>query len=282
MSYEPFLYPLLAALVMAMLAWLLGGRRGNVRVTWAAAAAWGLAFVAAYYGLKGDFAPFQPRESMHWLFWAVVLAIPLGSLHGWKFSVPHFLLGSVLLMSFVWLASAPLRKHEWNEVDAFQIPMLVGAIGSVALVLQSDLMRARPTGIQVPGAMALTFGGAAFVFGQSMGGAAHLAGGMALAGLVWALYALARPKAPVSHGSALPYITTLFGLLFVGVFFSETPKTAAILLLAAPQGLRFGWPFLNEKVGFVVSLLFTAALVGTACYFGLPPEDTGDPYGEYR
>lgn len=279
MEYEPFWYPLIPGLLFALLGW--GFSQGGTRRTpWAASLAWGLGFLASYYAIKGGIAEWPPRESLHWLFWTMVVAIPIGALNGWRWSIPHHLLGTALWAAFVWFSSESLREYHWNDRDALQVPGILVGIGASALWLYSAIVRARPKGIQVSGAFALTLGGAAFVVGQSMGGGAHLLGGMACLALLWALFAMLRGSVSMTHGAVLPFFVALAGLLYIGVFFAETPQISAALLLMAPAGLRFGWGIDHPKVSFLVSLLATAAFVGAAAYLAYSPADSSNPYGD--
>ncbi len=279
MQLEPFWYPLIPGLLFGLLGWAFsqGGQR---RTPWAAALAWGFGFLASYYAIKGEGAAWPPREALHWLFWAMALSIPIGALHGWRWSVPHYFLGTALWGTFLWFSSESLREYQWNDRDALQIPLLIVGVGAFALWLYSALLRARPTGIQVPGAFALTLGGAAFTVGQSMGGSAHIIGGMACVALLWALLGAARPSLSFHHGAVLPFFLGLAGMLYLGVFFAETPQLSAALLLLAPVGLRFGWWIDQPKASFLVSLLATAALVAAAGYLAYSPADASDPYGD--
>ena len=279
MEFEPFWYPLIPALIFGILGWV-ASHEGASRTPWAGSFAWGLGFLASYYAVKGGFADWPPREAMHWLFWSMVLAIPLGAFQGWKWSVPHFLMGIGLWAAFVWVSSKTLREHTWNDKNDFQIPAILVGVGALALWLYSALIRARPKGIQVPGAFALTLGGAAFVVGQSAGGNAHILGGLACVGLLWVVLALVNRGADVSYGLALPFLIALAGLLYAGVFFAETPQLSAALLLLAPAGIRVGWAIEQPKTSFLVSVLATAALVGAACYLAYSPAEASDPYGD--
>ena len=275
MATKAFLFPLIGALLFALLAWSRQREQGS-KVAWAPACAWGLGFALAYFGLKGNLAPWPAKEVGHWLFFSMLAAIPIASLHGKARSIPHFALGLALMAGFIWLSSAPLRKYDWEGALTWQMPLVLSAIAGVTLLLNSDLVRARPLGLQVPGAFALTMGSAAFVLGQSTGGSAHLAGGLACVGAVFCVVSLVRSKQQVTHGASLPFTLGLSGLLFTGVFFASTPWISAVLLLVAPQMIRCGWPIKQSAVRFVASVLACAALCGLAAYLSLVPED---PYG---
>lgn len=275
MATQAFLYPFIGALLLALLAWARKRTEGS-RSAWAPALAWGLGLALAYYGLKGALAPWPAKEVGHWHFFAMLVAIPIAALQGRTRSIPHFFLGVALMAGFVWLSSAPLRKYDWQGELIWQMPATLSAVAAIALLLNSDLVRARPSGLQVPGAFALTMGSSAFVLGQSTGGSAHLAGGLACVGAVFCVVSLLRSKQQVGYGSSLPFTLGLGGLLFTGVFFANTPWISALLLLLAPQMIRVGWPIKKPAVRFITSVLACALICGLAAYLSYVPED---PYG---
>jgi hypothetical protein len=119
----------------------------------------------------------------------------------------------------------------------------------------------------------MTLGASAFVLGQSTGGTAHLAGGLACVALPFGIVALARSKDHVAYGSSLPFTLGLCGLLFTGVFFASTPWVSAVLLVLAPQAIRFGWPLKSPAARFAVSVLACAVVCGIAAYLGYSPEE---------
>ncbi|MCA9002612.1 MAG: hypothetical protein KDB61_11860, partial [Planctomycetes bacterium] len=197
----------------------------------------------------------------------------IAGIQGRARSVPYFLLGLALLAVFAWLASEPLRAYDWEGDMDWKMPAMLAGVAGVALLLNSDLGRARPEGIQVLGAYAMTMGAAAFVLGQSTGGTAHLAGGLACVALAFALVGLVRSKDSVVFGASLPFTVGLFGLLFTGVYFASTPWSSALLLMAAPQAIRLGWPMQSPALRFTVSVLACALVCGAAAYLGYSPEE---------
>ncbi|MEZ5975424.1 MAG: hypothetical protein R3F17_11435 [Planctomycetota bacterium] len=275
---QAFLYPLLAALALALVGWLRSPAQGKPRA-WCAALAWGAALALAWLPLKGGLAPWPPKEATHWLFYGSLLAIPIAALQGWRASLPHFLLGSLLIAAWIWFACEPLRVHEWKNADQWQQPALLLGLGMAALLLNSDLVRCRARGIEVSGAAGLTLGAAAYVLGQSTGASAHLIGGLACVAAVWCALSVWRRDASVHHGSSLPFTLVLGGLLVIGVYFARTSPRSALLLLFAPQAIRLGWPLRHyPKVAFVVSVLACAAVCGLAAWWGY---EKPDPYGAW-
>jgi len=269
-----FLFPLVAGLILALLGWARSREAGS-RVAWAAALAWGLAYGLAYYALKDGLPPWPPKEATHWLFYAMLLSIPVAASQGRAGSVPHFVLGSALIGGFVWLASEPLRQYEWEGAHAWQVPAGIIGVAALALWGNSDLVRVRRTGVQVPGAFALTLGATAFALGQSTGGSANLAGGIAALGGLWCVLALVRSGKAVTYGASLPFTLALTGLLLLGVGYAKTPLSSAILLALAPQAIRIGWPVERRALGFLLSVLACAAVCAIAAYLSLaPPEPT--------
>ena len=263
-------------LVLALLGWA-RGREAGQRAPWVAALAWGLAPCIAYSALHGQIASWPPIEAGHWLFYATLISIPLAATQGYGRSLLHFALGASLIAAFVWFAGEPLRENLWKDEQVSRYTGGLIAAGIAALLLNSDLVRARPAGLQVPGAFAMTLGAAAFGLGQSTGGNAHLAGGLACVGLVWVLLSLLRPGRFVHHGTSLPFTLTLGGLLLIGVFFASLTAKSAILLMLAPQAIRLGWwGGRKPRIEFVVSVLACAAVCALAGYWSILPKS---PYG---
>jgi len=173
--------------------------------------------------------------------------------------------GRVVLHNSIYLRGGP---DGWTVFEAAGI-FVLGAAVLLIVWLPSARLAARPGGGTVPLAVAMSIAATGLVVmlgGYIKGGAASLPLAAAIVGAVAAASASASfltNKAIVTQTSTALALSSLFGLLYVGMFFGRlTPVDAAILLLSPLLGWLTERPALRMRRPWLVGpvrLILTAA-----------------------
>jgi len=230
------------------------------RAGWIAGAALGAGYVAGHAGFLG-WPAFPARVAEQWLPYAAALGAALGVLTaraprwlGWALRIALLATGLAL-----WLK--PVMTYRWT--GAISAVWLAGLL-LAALAVGAGLDRVLPA-LAPPAAwtvLATTFAGTALALalsgslalGQLAGSAAAAASGGLVASLVVTSH-------PVGRDSVLVIVVLSVGLVLCGTFYSELPRTSALLLGAAPLAASVV-PASAHARGGVRGALCVAAAVG--------------------
>lgn len=280
MQFEPFLYCGLAAVLILSLAWQpwRDSAPGDSQGWIANAIAWTAGTFLAVHAMKGRLPNFPPTEAEHfWAYAALLCLVPaLLEARSWRVST---MLGGTIFAAFAWLASEPLRTSYWEGTEPW---LQVGGATAVGALL--FLLRPRPAaewaeGPSYPGALALSTGCGAALLGQSYGGAAHVVGALAFFPAVVACIAMIRPRRCYWPGLAAAWTMGVPGLMVVGVWFAETPWSAALIIALSPQLVRL--PLMRNRSRRERAVLHGALVVAAgalALWIGYEP---ASPYEGY-
>lgn len=239
-----FVSPVIVPAVIAGFAWLISFRLWNRKAAapyghWGGVAALALGYLSAQV-LLISWPPWPAASALHWLFYLTIVAgvIALGG-HAWDarwwVRAP---IESGLLVAFAWSQLRPLVKHTWAAWES--TAWLAGLVlfGMAACECVEGLARRRP-GVSLPWVLWCTASTAALCLvltGSALLG--QLAG--AVAGVLGAAVVLAYwgPTLSLAHGAILLFVLIIHSLLWQGVFYSQLPLTAALLVALAPFA---GW-----------------------------------------
>lgn len=269
---------LLAAAIVA------AGRGAAVdRLGWIAGAALVLGYVCGHAGFLG-WPGLPPRVAEGWIPYAGLVALAVSAFGHWPARTPRWpgwLMRSVVFVValVVWLK--PTITFEWTRVASLVWILGLSALAfGVCLALEGVLPALDPraawsaiVGALACAGVALALSGS-LALGELAGSAAASAGGALAASLLPRRHAVGRT-------SILPLVTLLLGFLVCGTFYSELPRTSALLLLgsplaagAVPRSLahRSIWVYVLA-VG--ASVIVLAAIAAAIAYGSGPPPGPG-------
>lgn len=286
---EPFLYAGGIATVLIALGWRpwraeFAPRWGPLASAVLPACAFWLAWLPLHGGTR---IPWPPREGMHWVFWAVLVAAAPAAIRalrapraegdaprerGW---IAASALDLVAAQVLAWGALWPLIQNRWSSG---RTALWVAGL-SVCVVLSAGALRAavlrRGQGPELAGLALAALVGAALVLAQSSGASAILTGALCTAvGGLWVLGLWRRTIKPLA-GAEAPLALTLVGLLLSGHIFASTPAVPALLLLLVPH---LSWIPGRSLPHAGLRLVLAAALVALAWWLAVPEPSPYDAY----
>ncbi|WP_145198437.1 hypothetical protein [Planctomycetes bacterium Poly30] len=277
------------SLVLWFVVLALRGERGRRGVAVVLAALVPAAAVATTHHLQGQSFVFPPREFMDAVLLAGAGAVLLGVLAGlgrgaWPLAAVLLLFGLGGAALF-YLPTEPLHERYWDG----KVLLYVGCLSVIAVVGFGGRLVAEAQRRTAESALAVALASVAAAPALGLSGtalsamnAAALSSSAGLFGLM--VVALLHFRAeevsfrPVGRAAATTQSALFAGFVANGVLYAETPRTAGILLLAAPLLVLLpgrslaGRPWLAS----VVRLTLVAGVVAYAAYLS---KGEPDPYG---
>jgi hypothetical protein len=226
---------LLAAAIVAASRTAAVDRRG-----WIAGAALVLGYVCGHAGFLG-WPGLPPRVAEGWIPYAGIGALAVSALGHWPARTPRWpgwLMRSVVFVValVVWLK--PTITYEWTRLAsvAWILGLSALALGA-CLTLERVLPALDARAAWAAIACALAGVGAALALSGSLA-LGELAGSAAASAAGGLAASLLPRRRTIGRTSILALVTLLLGFLVCGTFYSELPKTSAVLLLGAPFAAR--------------------------------------------
>jgi len=275
---------LLGVVLPALLAGvtLLAVRRARCGPSAGAALAVGGAYVAGHL-LQRGWRGFPPSEASDWPWPCAVAGALFGAatLGRRASSSARFVLRLIAAGAAAFVVLAAWRRGA-EPATARLTLVVVAAAGALAW----SVLEAPRTGASafLPALLALTAAGAATAIGLSGSvKLALLAGALASVLSAAAIAAGLRLAPPSLEGAVAPSVLTLLSLVVAATFYSDLPRTSALLLAAAPCATWLPRLALGERarrrVVLVLLLLPAAALLLLAIHAAVlasPPWDGAD------